>query len=103
MPACLLVFVLGALTAEALAEDAVPATKPVVIWGTAPLPEQASGIEQNDARSLSPVRRVSRAILFVPRWLVWGVAQPVRAGAYMYDRYRLPAVYDRTFYSKDRV
>jgi hypothetical protein len=82
-------------------EQEPPAPAPID-WNSAPRPDAASGIESHDAPTETPAHKLSRAILFVPRWLVWGVAQPVRAGAYAYDRYQLPSVYDRTFYSSDR-
>ncbi len=97
---CSVLIAVAALAGDALADDS-PATGPID-WSSAPPPEQASGIARSETPSEPAARKVSRAILFVPKWLVWGVAQPVRAGAYVYDRYSLPSVYDRTFYSNDR-
>lgn len=79
---------------------AAPRTEPAIDWASAPPADQASGVE-SEQRPTSTVRRIGRAILFVPRWLVWGIAQPFRGTAYAYDHYNLPGVYDRTFYNRD--
>lgn len=87
-----------------------PAPKPAPVpeaepdWSQAPSPTEASGIEHAEA---TPVREhllwIPRAILFVPRWAFWGVAQPVRGGVYVYDKYDLPRLYRRIFFNADET
>jgi hypothetical protein len=73
-------------------------------WNAAPPPEQASGVERGESPTpRDHARKVARALLFVPRWLVWGVAQPMRGGAYVYDHYNLPGRYQEAFYNKTRT
>jgi hypothetical protein len=73
-------------------------------WQAAPRPDQASGIERDDA---VPMRQrllwIPRAILFVPRWVVWGVGQPLRGAAYAYERYDLPGRYTRAFFNDEET
>jgi hypothetical protein len=71
-------------------------------WSDAPPADQASGIAREEAPPASErARSVTRAVLFVPRMLVWTAAQPIRGGAYVYERYNLPGVFRRTFFSVD--
>ena len=51
----------------------------------APRPDQASGIDTDDEPEAT--RDVLRALLFVPRAVVWAALQPVRGAVYMYERY----------------
>jgi hypothetical protein len=66
----------------------------------APPPDQASGIARDER---PPVGRrllwIPRAILFLPRWAVWGVAQPVRGAAFAYEQYDVPGRWHDTFYT----
>ena len=58
--------------------------------GTAPPPDQASGVVHPEPAPLAnSLRWIPRALLFIPRWTVWTVAQPVRYGAYAYEKYDL--------------
>jgi hypothetical protein len=69
-------------------------------WQSEPRPDQASGIERDDAVPTSErLLWIPRAALFVPRWIVWGVGQPFRGGAWAYDHYDLYGVYKRTFWN----
>jgi hypothetical protein len=66
----------------------------------APPPDQANGIEREPRRE-DRLRRIARALLFVPRWVVWGVGQPVRGAAYAYERYELARRWQDTFFNAD--
>ena len=46
---------------------------------------------------------IPRVILFVPRWAVWAIGQPVRGGAWAYEHYDLPGVFRHLFFSADEV
>jgi hypothetical protein len=71
-------------------------------WRDAPPADQASGIEREEEPPASArARTVTRAVLFAPRMVVWTAAQPIRGGAYVYERYNLPGVFRRTFFSVD--
>jgi outer membrane protein assembly factor BamA len=73
-------------------------------WSKAPPADQASGIELDEPPTpRDKVRDVARALLFVPRWLVWGVAQPVRGTAYVYDHYHIKGLFSSTFYDEKQV
>ncbi len=67
--------------------------------GTAPAPDQATGIAVPE--ETSSARAVPRALLFVPRWLFWGFAQPFRAGAYVYEKYSLQQRVKATLFNDD--
>jgi hypothetical protein len=78
--------------------------KDTVDWSKAPPADQASGIERDEPpTSRDKVRDVARVLLFVPRWLVWGVAQPVRGTAYVYDHYHINGLFSSTFYDEKQV
>ena len=69
-------------------------------WQSAPRPDQASGIEHEEATPASErLLWIPRTILFVPRWVLWGVGQPFRGGAWAYDHYDLDGVYRRAFWN----
>jgi hypothetical protein len=75
-----------------------------VDWSKAPAPDQASGVERDEpATPRDRMRDVARVILFVPRWLVWGVAQPMRGTAYVYDHYHIDSLFSTTFYDEKQV
>jgi hypothetical protein len=65
-----------------------------------PPPDQANGIER-ESREPSRLIWIPRALLFVPRWVVWGVGQPVRGAAYAYEHYELPRRWNETFFNAD--
>lgn len=71
-------------------QPATPAASPAPAPPAPPPPDQAGGIEQPDA---VPIRTralwLPRALLFIPRWVVWAVGQPIRGAAYAYERYEL--------------
>jgi len=94
-------------TTEATAPPAAPTTPPAdagVDWSKAPAADQASGIEQEEGPTpRDRMRDVARVLLFVPRWLVWGVAQPVRGTAYVYDHYHIRSLFSATFYDQEQV
>jgi hypothetical protein len=61
-----------------------------------PLPTEASGVATPEATPVGDdLLAVPRAALFLPRWAVWAAAQPVRLGAWAYERYHLGALYHR--------
>lgn len=73
-------------TAGATAEIPLPSDAP------APRADQASGISRAEPPSASArLRWIPRALLWLPRWTVWTVAQPLRLAAWSYERYSLPA------------
>ncbi len=51
-----------------------------------PDPDQASGVAVEDAPTTSRARAVPRAILFIPKIVLWGALQPVRGVAYLVER-----------------
>lgn len=56
----------------------------------APRADRASGVAvPDDNPSRDSLRWVPRVLLFVPRWTVWALAQPVRGAAWLWDRYDL--------------
>ncbi len=58
----------------------------------APRADRASGVAvPDDNPSRDSLRWVPRVLLFVPRWTVWTLAQPVRGAAWLWDRYDLDA------------
>lgn len=70
--------------------------------GTAPLPDRASGVVvEEPAPATDKLRAVPRALLFVPRWMFWGFAQPFRAGAYAYEHYSLQSRVKATLFNDD--
>lgn len=70
--------------------------------GTAPAPDKASGIVvEEEAPFGDTVRTVPRALLFVPRWMFWGFAQPFRGAAYAYERYSLQSRVKATLFNDD--
>jgi hypothetical protein len=86
--------------ARADEEPPRPAPAPAPRTAPAPRPDQASGVERDDAPSMR--RRllwIPRAILFLPRWVVWGVGQPIRIGAYAFERYAVSKQWHDTFYT----
>jgi outer membrane protein assembly factor BamA len=73
-----------------------PTTVPV---DEAPIasPKEASGVAREDARKDSALW-IPRALLFVPRIVVWAAAQPIRGAVYAYERYSLQERFtDATF------
>lgn len=59
-----------------------------------PLPraDQASGVSRPEPESTKEqMKWLPRALLFVPRWAFWTVAQPIRLSAWAYERYSLRA------------
>jgi len=61
-------------------------------WEDAPRPDAASGIERDAPKPWSQrLRVIPRAVLFLPRMVVWAVAQPFRLGAYAYEKLDLTA------------
>jgi hypothetical protein len=70
--------------------------------GTAPAPDKASGvIVEEEAPFGDTVRTIPRAVLFVPRWMFWGFAQPFRGAAYVYERYSLQNRVKATLFNDD--
>lgn len=70
--------------------------------GTAPAPDRASGVVvAEEAPFANTVRVVPRALLFVPRWMLWGFAQPFRGAAYAYERYSLQNRVKATLFNDD--
>lgn len=91
-------------TPAAPAEPAPPPAETDFDWSKAPPPDQASGIERDEPPTpRDRARDVARVILLVPRWLVWGVAQPVRGTAYVYDHYHVKSLFSTTFYDAKQV
>ena len=74
----------------------MPATTP------ASPPDQASGIAVEEPLSTSEhVRTVGKVLLFVPRWAFWLVTQPIRLGAWAYERYGLAQRFQGALFSVD--
>ncbi len=70
--------------------------------GTAPAPDRASGVVvEAEAPFANSVRVAPRALLFVPRWMLWGFAQPIRGAAYAYERYSLQQRVKATLFNDD--
>jgi hypothetical protein len=92
-----LVLALGATAAHA---DPEPETERD--WSSAPRPDEASGVERPEATPTSErLLWIPRAIFYVPRWVFWGVAQPVRGGAYLYEKYDLAHAFRRIFFNDE--
>lgn len=73
-------------------------------WKTAPRPDRASGVARSDARPVSDrLLWIPRALLFVPRWIVWGVAQPIRGAAYVTEKYDITGRVQDTVFNADRT
>jgi hypothetical protein len=88
-------------TAAEPAASEQKAADPEVDWSQAPAADQASGIEIDEPPTpRDHARDVARALLFVPRWLLWGVAQPMRGTAYVYDHYHIKGLFTSTFYDE---
>src|SRR5687767_1199330 len=66
----------------------VPTTTPVEESAAVVSPTEASGVEREDKRPRTDrVLWIPRALLFVPRMVVWAAGQPIRGVAYAYERY----------------
>lgn len=87
--------------AEAEAADPVPDdVEPR--WEDAPRPDQASGVAVDEPQPLHErMKWIPRAFLFLPRWTVWTVMQPVRYGAYASERYNIPNRVRRWLFTED--
>lgn len=80
--------------------SAPPPPSTEVDWSSAPRPDEASGVERPEATPTTErLLWIPRAILYVPRWIFWGVAQPVRGGAYLYEKYDVPGMFARIFFN----
>ena len=83
------VVLVATATAHAQSVPEPDPTKPDTV-GTAPPPDQASGILIADEPPVGDTLRwIPRTLLFLPRWTIWTIAQPVRGGAYVYEKYAL--------------
>ncbi|MGE0403243.1 MAG: BamA/TamA family outer membrane protein [Kofleriaceae bacterium] len=70
--------------------------------GTAPAPDRASGVVvEAEEPVANKVRVIPRALLFVPRWMFWGFAQPFRGAAYAYEQYSLQNRVKATLFNDD--
>ncbi len=70
--------------------------------GTAPAPDRASGVVVAEEEPFSnTLRVVPRTLLFVPRWMFWGFAQPFRGAAYVYEKYSLQNRVKATLFNDD--
>jgi hypothetical protein len=77
-----------------------PSPEPAATEPPLPRPDAASGIATDESH-------VARALLWIPRGLLWlprrafdlAVA-PLRLGAYVYDRYNLPALFKDIFFNE---
>jgi hypothetical protein len=103
-----LVLMAALCAAPAYADETTPTPSPSPApvqapdWTTAPKPDQASGIAHDEATPIEEqLLWIPRTLLFLPRWTVWAAGQPVRGGAYAYERYDMPGVFKRTFFSVD--
>ncbi len=69
----------------------------------APRPDHASGVVVEDESTTSERARVlPRALLFLPRIVLFAVVQPVRAGAYVFQRYNLAERFTDATFTDDR-
>lgn len=69
----------------------------------APVPGAESGQIRSEEQSPSVGRVVACGALFIPRAIVWLLAQPIRGVIWTYDRYDLYDRYYNTFYNRDRT
>lgn len=81
--------------------DVAPAALPPPIEPVAK-PDQVSGIAVEDEPTTSRAVWIPRALLFVPRMVFWGVVQPVRGGAYIYEKYDLKNTFLDATFTDDR-
>ncbi len=92
---------------SAPAPDAVvepPANPPPVVepdWETAPPADQAQGIVRPTRDADAPLRWLPRVLLFIPRWTLFVVAQPVRLAGWAYERYQLSNRFKQIFFNVD--
>jgi hypothetical protein len=90
------------LSLAATAAQAAPEPEPdhETDWSSAPRPDEASGVARPEATPTNErLLWIPRAIFYVPRWVFWGVAQPVRGGAYLYERYDVSGLFTRLFFN----
>ena len=92
---------LVAVALAARAAHADPAPTPDVAG--APSPGDESGRVDPGAHADRPstARAVARAVLFVPKALLWLVLTPVRGGLWLYDRYQFDGAFRGTFHTRD--
>jgi hypothetical protein len=67
-------------------------------WDNAPKADQASGIEKGVDRGAGWLW-IPRVIFFVPRWAFFLAMQPLRLGAYLYERYQLTDRFQAMFFN----
>lgn len=85
------------------AEAPAPADEPTAADADgAPLPGQESG-RTDRPEGDSTLRNIGQGVLAVPRIAVVTALAPVRAGIWMYDRYRLSDRFARAFFDRTRT
>lgn len=89
---------------------AEPATPPTpadddeIDWTTAPRWDQASGVAKPDQPSRKErLLWIPRALLFVPKWVLWGAVQPIRGAAYVTEKYDITGRVQDTVFNTDRT
>ncbi len=76
---------------------------PTVDSSGAPLPGQENGGVDTSTPPDGTGRILARDLLLVPKLLFELVQLPLRAGVYVFDRYQLEDLYERTFYNRHRT
>jgi hypothetical protein len=72
-------------------------------WDAAPPADKASGIARESESTAEKLRWIPRAALFIPRWAFWAGMQPLRLGAWAYNRYHVADRFEGSFFNPDRT
>ena len=68
----------------------------------APPPNEANGVVREEDPGGGGLIWIPRVLLFVPRALIWTVAQPIRGGVYVYEKYDLGTRFTDATFTDDR-
>ncbi|MBA3453114.1 MAG: hypothetical protein H0T42_08475 [Deltaproteobacteria bacterium] len=70
-------------------------------WDAAPPPNMADGFIRAPRDAAAPFRWVPRVLLFIPRWTLFVIAQPVRLAGWAFERYQLGDRVKQIFFNVD--
>jgi hypothetical protein len=95
----------GAARGEPPTPDVASAPQPSPDVANAPLPAAESGQTWNEESEPHPsgLRKVARAVLSVPKAVLWVLFLPARGLVWLYDRYDLEAHYYAIFFNTART